>query len=152
MGQHTFPPYTEGASVYHDADQSCGNNAEITLAFNSERYDTDTIHDNTTNNSRLTCKTAGKYLITGGVVWEPEATGIRRLNIKLGGITVIASVLDSPVSVAGWPYSHQITTIYEMAVGNYVELLVYQFNTPAGALDIQYSAGLSPAFMMQRIG
>ena len=44
-------------------------NATYLVAFNSEEYDTNAFHDNSTNNSRLTIPTgyAGKYLLTAYV-------------------------------------------------------------------------------------
>lgn len=53
--------------VYNNANISIPNATYTALQFNSEDFDTDNMHDNTTNNTRLTCKTAGIYLITGSV-------------------------------------------------------------------------------------
>ena len=58
-----------GARAHHSSNQSITNNTFTVLSLNSERWDTDSIHDNSTNNSRLTCNTAGKYIITAGVYW-----------------------------------------------------------------------------------
>ena len=49
-----------GAHAYHNAAQSINTASETTLALNSERWDTDSIHDTAVNNSRLTCVTPGK--------------------------------------------------------------------------------------------
>ncbi|GAI09725.1 unnamed protein product, partial [marine sediment metagenome] len=38
-------PYTEGARVYHSASQTIPDAIGTYLAFDSERYDTDNIHD-----------------------------------------------------------------------------------------------------------
>jgi hypothetical protein len=63
----------EGAHVTHNANQTIatgssggagpGGTNEHTISFNTELFDTDTMHDNTTNNSRLTVNTAGVYLV-----------------------------------------------------------------------------------------
>ena len=56
-----------GARAYHDASQSISNSSATSLALNQERYDTDTIHDLSTNNSRLTAPSDGYYHIEGNV-------------------------------------------------------------------------------------
>src|SRR5262245_40483526 len=71
LGGQTVP----AARAYHSANQSINSGTNTTLNFDSERFDSDTIHDNVTNNSRLTCKTAGKYLICCNVRWASNATG-----------------------------------------------------------------------------
>ncbi|MBA7658568.1 hypothetical protein ES703_66527 [subsurface metagenome] len=38
--------YWHGARVYHDADQAIPHATGTMLSFNSERWDTDAIHDN----------------------------------------------------------------------------------------------------------
>lgn len=49
---------TRGALVHKAADQTTADYTSATaIAFDSESYDTDTIHDNSTNNSRLTVPT-----------------------------------------------------------------------------------------------
>src|SRR5678815_4874680 len=78
------------ARVYHNTTQSIANNTNVALAFNSERFDTDTIHDLSTNNSRLTCRTAGTYLLLGHFGTAANATGRRVIAIRLTGSTYIA--------------------------------------------------------------
>ena len=80
--------YTEGCRVYNNNNQLCGSGAEVTLAFNVEEYDTDNIHDNAINNSRLTCKTPGKYLLFGSAAWESNPNGQRFIVIKINTISI----------------------------------------------------------------
>ena len=78
-----------GARAHHSSNQSITNNTFTVLSLNSERWDTDSIHDNSTNNSRLTCNTAGKYIITAGVYWGQDTSGERVLEIFFNGATVL---------------------------------------------------------------
>lgn len=136
------------ARVTHNANQSTTTGVSFTLAFNTERFDTDTIHDTVTNNSRLTCKTAGKYLVTGNVSFAANATGIRQLQIKLNGATTVGAV--------GWSASSAgttdlvVVTLYDMAVNDYVELIAAQ--NSGGALNVLATGNYSPEFMMHRVG
>ncbi|GAI45580.1 unnamed protein product, partial [marine sediment metagenome] len=42
------------------------------------------------------------------------------------------------------------STIYDLSVGDYVELLAFQ--TSGDVLDVSYAGNYSPEFMMHRIG
>lgn len=87
------------------------------VAFAAEHFDTDTMHDNSTNNSRITIKTAGKYCI-GGVVGVPNnsSAGAR---IRLNGSTILAAQMQGN-SAQGERAS--VSTIYDLAVNDYLEL------------------------------
>lgn len=138
-----------GARVYNNADISINDATGTALTYNSERYDTDTIHSTTVNPSRLTVFTAGKYLIIGNVHWDADGsgTGTRTLSLRLNGATNIGRVRFEPedeehVMVVG--------TIYDLSVTDYVEFVAFQ--SSGGALDVESVANLSPEFMMSRIG
>lgn len=137
------------ARVYHDASQSIADATAAVLAFNTERYDTDTIHDTVTNNSRLTCKTAGKYRITANVQWAANGTGSRGVYIRLNGVTPIAYELIATASTT-LKTIQEVTTVYDLAVNDYVEMVVYQ--NSGGALNAETAANYSPEFMMERVG
>lgn len=140
--------YTEGARVYHNANQNTSNGVLDPLALNSERYDTDNIHDNVTNNSRLTCRTAGKYIIVAGASFAVNVTGLRIFAIRkngtvpLGAIVYNACLTDATITT--------VSTIDSLIVGDYVEFIVKQ--TSGGDLIVTYDPAQSPEFMMQRIG
>jgi hypothetical protein len=141
-------PYDVGARVYHNANQSINDSAVTTLAFNSERYDTDTIHDNVTNNSRLTCKTAGKYLICFTISFAVNATGDRSINVMLNGATNLGSNRCKPTAATSTIIMG--AAVYSLAVNDYVEIAVWQ--NSGGALNVESGSAYSPEFMMQRIG
>jgi hypothetical protein len=135
------------ARVYHNAAQSVTNNALTALAFNSERFDTDAIHDTVTNNSRLTATTAGKYQITGSAQFAGNANGVRIVQIRKGGATVLAS--QTTINIGANAMDLTITTLEDMAAGDYVELVIYQDS--GGALNINSIGNRSPEFMMVRV-
>lgn len=135
--------------VYHSAAQTIAHNTPVALAFNSERLDTDNMHDTVTNNSRITFNAAGLYVITASVQWQAAATGTRYLLIwhNTG-----ANLVLNQISAAGTAESHAMscTTIYKCASGTYVECRVYQFS--GAALNIQASASYSPEFSATWVG
>jgi len=141
--------YIEGARVTHSVSQTIPNATFTTIAFDTERWDTDGIHDNVVNNSRLTCRTAGKYLIVANIRLDDAVNGTRfRVEIYLNGITTIAS---QDFAVGATQLCHLVVaTIYDLAVNDYVETRSYQ--NSGDSQTITKLAAESPEFMMHRIG
>jgi hypothetical protein len=137
------------ARVYNSAAIAVANNTDVYLTFDSERFDTDTIHSTSSNTGRLTCKTAGKYIITSTHHWETNTTERRTLCfIRWNGSTRIAE-MESRVTTGG-NVSQNITTIYDLAVDDYVEIGVSQGS--GVELDVLAASNYSPEFMMSRVG
>jgi hypothetical protein len=137
-----------GARVYNNANLSIANTTDTALTFNSERFDTDSIHSTSSNTSRLTCQTPGVYLIHADVSFAINASGLRFVYLRLNGTTIIAESSMMPISTGA--RSHMVvTTLYELDAGDYVEVLVYQ--TSGGSLTVDYLAAHSPEFGMVRI-
>lgn len=136
-----------GARVYNDADILIPNNVETALTFNQERYDTDTIHDLVINTERLTARTAGKYCISFNGVFAADGVGDRRVAIRLNGAT--------PITAERWEVESaftnffSISTIWAMAIGDFVEATVFQRS--GGNLNILTISSTSPEFMMQML-
>lgn len=141
-------PAVYAVRAYHNRNQTIAHDTVTTLAFNSERYDYGVMHDNATNNSRLTAPSDGIYVITANVVWAAHATGHRTLSIQLNAATTIGStrVLVTSGSV---PARMALTTQWEMNKTDYVEALVYQ--NSGGNLDVVATSAFSPEFMMVRV-
>lgn len=140
--------------VFHNTTQSIPNLTDTALVFNSERFDTvggvaSTQHDTTTNTSRLTCRYAGKYLVTGHLEWSGTGTtGTRRIKVRLNGTTIIA-VGTPGDATADANTGSNVTTIYDLAVNDYVELIVLQ--SSGSALNVVSTGNYSPEFMMVRV-
>jgi hypothetical protein len=133
-----------GARVKRSAVQSIANNTlsgSTAIGWDQEDYDTDTFHDTSTNNSRLTVPTgkAGKYLIEAIVKFANNTSGTQRYaDIWLNATTVIASTngpFNTSVNVA-WG----ICATWNASVGDYFEIRVYQDS--GGALDFQNTSGV----------
>jgi len=129
------------ARVYNSGNIDPAVGSWVTLTFDSERIDTDTVHNPAVNPSRLTVPTggAGLYLIGGNVAFE-VGTGDKGIRILLGGATVIAQSFGNATSDDGDVLS--VTTLYSLAATNYVELQVFV----EADLNILASANYSPEF------
>ena len=131
--------------VFNSSAISVATGALVLLTFNSERFDNDGIHSTTTNTGRLTCVTAGAYLITGAFSFAASAAGSQRSGlVRLNGVTQIGN-LDAQRNGAS-ATSLTISTIYKLAVGDYVELGVFQ--DTGGSLNVNASGNFSPEFAM----
>ena len=131
------------ARVFNSANLSIPNATLTVLTYDSELTDTDGMHDLAVNPGRLTCKVAGKYLIGGNVLFYPNATGPRAIQIRHNGSGVIALVQASLVSGTDTE-GLSLVTIYTLGLNDYVELLAYQVS--GGALNAMYVAAYSPVF------
>jgi hypothetical protein len=115
-----------GASIYNNASQAISNTTWTTLNFNSEVFDTDTFHDTSTNNSRITIPSGknGKYLITAKWHFQGNASGSDRLGAFKKNGTAIGSYrgINGNASSVGWGAS----VILDLVATDYIELEVYQ--------------------------
>lgn len=120
-----WKPTDIGCRVTHSLDQVIGTGAFTKVAFNTESYDTDTMHDNSTNNTRITFTTAGKYAVGAHIMGETIAAGVLwDCWIKLNDTTYIAGVRG----VGGSGARTHIDTIgeYNFAANDYIEVAVFQ--------------------------
>jgi hypothetical protein len=135
------------ARAYHNAHQSIPNNTTTVLAFNSERFDSDTIHDLVTNNSRLTCKTAGIYAVFLHVTFASHAVG--RRNVSINRDTGYSQALSEWDTNANSSTHVSLACICSLAVDDYLTAGVYQ--TSGGALNVQVQDQFSPEFGMVKL-
>jgi len=122
-----------GARAYNSGNLTIPNGVATALTFDSERFDSDTIHSVAVSTGRLTCQTAGVYHIMGQVRWAVDADGYRAAYIRLNGATTIASVIHVSAS-AGVSNDIIVSCHYQLALNDYVELVVY--HTAGGDLAV----------------
>jgi hypothetical protein len=103
---------------------SVANATNTVLDWDSEVFDFGGLHDLSTNPSRITIETAGKYLVGAYLQFVANATGVRVVSILLNGSTISG---DQRVT-AGAGVTTNITPValLDLAVGDYVEVLVFQ--------------------------
>ncbi|MBI3319832.1 MAG: hypothetical protein HYZ89_04520 [Candidatus Omnitrophica bacterium] len=117
-------PTEISARVYNSASQSIANNTATLLTFDSERFDTDTIHDTASNTSRLTASTAGKYLVCAMLTFSTNGTGIRNVQLWKGSGWSIATEARGGLSFDS--SSLTISTLANFGAGEWVEVRVSQ--------------------------
>lgn len=141
------PHNVPACRVFHNANQSATDNTLLTSAFNSERYDTDSMHDTVTNNSRITFNTAGVYSIMfNGRFSAANDYSLAGAFIRLNGATFIAINTGGRALVGTADLLFGVSTMYKFAVGDYVELQVLQKNTTLAARNLEVVTNYSPEF------
>lgn len=119
--------------VYNSAAISTAHATSVPLTFNSERFDTDSMHSTVSNTGRITFTTAGTYYVGGDINWASAAGNLREAVIRLNGTTQIAGQRMAPIG-AGFGHTANLSALYAFSAGDYVELLAYQDS--GGAINV----------------
>jgi hypothetical protein len=125
-----------GCGVKRTAAQSIANTTYTAIAFTAEDWDTDAIHDNSTNNTRLTVPSGkgGKWEISG-VVTYAEQTGYRNVRIYKNGSGLVT--LISMTGVVGDNTGLPVSYVLNLSAGDYIE--VYTYQNSGVSLNVQFA-------------
>jgi hypothetical protein len=117
------------------ATQSIPDATDTEVAFDGETTDVGAMHDNVTNNSRLTVPVGGDgtYILSCGIEFAADATGFRHVRFLKNGATLLA-LNTHPNLGASDVVRPSLTTAADLVAGDFVEVQVYQ--NSGGALDI----------------
>lgn len=122
-----------GARVTISAPVTISNSTFTIVNFDGEDFDTDSYHDNVTNNERLTISENGLYIIAANFEFANNATGDRIATIRLNGTTTLATVRVPPAT--SFNTRLPVSTISQLTAGDYVEFGVDQIS--GGNLDLE---------------
>jgi len=131
------------------------SNTTITAVNNwtAETLDNDSMHSTSTNVSRFTCVTPGRYRITASVGWAVNGSGIRAISIRntlaAGGFrSGGAWALPAQAITTG-----DMTTCWSdvMAAGDFFEVRVYQSSGGNLVLGFLNFDGGAPAVQIEWI-
>jgi hypothetical protein len=111
-----------GARVYNTATQSFSSASAATFVWNAESYDTNSYHDNSTNNTRLTVPTTGYYLISTAINWAANSSGVRILEFKKNGSTGVGYIEQGSDDSCAQAYTVPLFA----TAGDYFEVVGYQ--------------------------
>lgn len=157
---NTITNTTPTCKIYRATATSIANNSWVSVPFDTEAWDTHNMHDNSTNNSRITIPAGqdGTYIISGQIQFALNASGGRGVRFKFNGNSNSTDPKDDgngifDVSQGSYEWRRNITGIRTMVAGDYVELEVYQGS--GGALNAnadttQYQMGT--ALSVVRVG
>ena len=125
-----------GCKAYLGGNQSITNNTATALTYNSESFDTDAFHDNSTNTSRFTIPSGkgGKYRFDAQVQFNQVAgaeAGLRSAAFFKNGAQVTAGVLMNTSTDESTAFN--TSYVVELVATDYVEVFVYQ--TQGGSVN-----------------
>ena len=114
-----------GARVYPSSAQTISTATDTVINFNTELFDTNSFHDNSTNNSRFTIPAGlgGYYKVSGSIRFDQNGTGRRFVVVTANGAG-IAVFEFTPAS--GVYLSLPFEVIVGLIATDYVQVAVYQ--------------------------
>lgn len=130
--------------VTHSTTQSIPTASFTACLFDTEVFDTDSMHSTSSNTSRFTAVTAGLYEVAGMIAWAGSSTGRRGgAFYKNGSIIAGTEVLQYASGTGSIALPMSDTSIY-LGVGDYIEMMAYQDS--GGALNANVGGGAFSAF------
>lgn len=105
----------------------------VLLTADSEFFDNSSIHSTSSQTSRLTMATTGRYLTIATVAFQANATGNRQLDLYVNGVALPGGIL---IDNAGASNSTGLVMARapRLVAGDYIELKATQRS--GGALDV----------------
>ena len=124
-----------GCSLTRTSDPSIADSTWTTITYNSENYDTDAFHDNTTNSSRITIPTGkgGKYQIFCNIIWANSSVGDRQMRLIKNGSELLRTYGPKPNGTT----TYILYTVESLAATDYIEIQITQ--NSGGALTAYFN-------------
>lgn len=113
-----------GCKIYRSSTQTLTTNTHTVITFDSEDFDTDTMHSTVTNTSRITVPSTGYYAAVGVVPFAKNGTGGRAAYIYLNGSFAGSGVNQAPNSSTSAQLV--VSGLFYATSGQYFELDAYQ--------------------------
>lgn len=148
----TYAPRFMGAKGVRSTAQTIPDNTDTAVAFNgTDEYDSDSIHDPASNNTRFTVPTggAGKWRGVFHANYAFHASGVRNIFFRKNGTTRLAEESRPPMAS---PFLTPVNLSDEwlLADGDYIEVVTYQ--NRGGTLDLSVSNGNNTTMSFTRVG
>jgi hypothetical protein len=121
-------------SVYNSTSVSVADATGVELSADTEAFDNDSLHSTSSNQTRITFQTAGRYTMKATVDFAPDVDGSRRLDFIYNGSTVVKCMNIASGSAIS---NATITGVRDFVVvaGDYAEVRVT--HTAGAALNVQ---------------
>jgi len=129
-----YSQYGQGASVYKNT--VLFNNTSVYLNFDTVKFDNDGIFE-LANSDRLTCKTAGIYLINAYGEFASVVGGLRQMFVTKNETDTQIGKLNAPIVVGQNTYGF-ISIIVPLEIDDYIRGMMFQDSGEAinGALTL----------------
>lgn len=133
-GAAPSPSFVGCSLTNSSANQSIANSTWTAITFNSEFFDSDGFHDNSTNTARITIPSGkgGKYLITAALWFADNSSGFRMMQIYKNGSQYF--LISNENGFSG-DCGTNASLLINLVAGDYIELWTLQ--TSGGNLNVQ---------------
>jgi hypothetical protein len=143
-----------GARVHPSAVQSVNSGvATVVNSWDTEDFDSDTLHNQSALFSRLTIVTAGKYLISGGAQWGTAApAGQKRVDLIRNRATVDTTICrNHERNLAAENAAVFVESIDDALAGDYYRIEAFQDTTVAMNFGIVTTSPIQNFILAHRI-
>ena len=140
---------TASVRVYKSGAQTITTNTTTTVTWDSETFDSDGMHDTSTNNSRLTAIVAGKYIVGSTLVYSEVSDHMIAILLTKNGSYIAGHEQNTPVGGSNFHNGISVTTLIDLAADDYVS--VRTEHKRGSNLDI-IVANPGNSFWMSRVG
>ena len=135
-----------GCSVSNSANLTIANNTFVALTWNTQQYNTNSIHSTSTNTSRFTIPSGkdGKYLFTSVISWpglDTPAGYVGSYYYKNGTLVSNLTIRSYGITPA---FSNAI--VLNLAVADYIEFYVKQ-TSGIGDLTVLAGSGVQVSYL-----
>lgn len=133
------------ARVFSDVSQPLPNGTAVTLNFDTESFDTASVHSTTVDPSRMTAPIAGIYRVSASVGFTIAAGRARVDLVKNGTVTLFNT--QNPTT--GDNTFLNATDLVQLAAGEFVEVRAQQNSGAASSAFSCSPDGACPSFSME---
>ena len=109
-------------SVYNSTVFVLSNTTYTTLTFDSEFWDSDSMHSTSTNTSRITVPKTGYYKIELQGIWQSNATGNRGARFLNNGSSIYTQFVKGQSGDLNYYYTYTA----KLTANDYLEVQMYQ--------------------------
>lgn len=107
-------------------NQSLSAGATVTVTWDAEEYDTDGFHDNSTNNSRLTAPSTGRYRVTANLTGSSVSGQMVLTMLKNGSSARGLAARDC--DTLNEENLNAASSVLELTAGDYIEVQAFSTN------------------------
>lgn len=134
-----FPPQDMSVRCTMSGNQTIAHDTNTSLLWDTETWDTDSMHSVASNTERLVAPVTGKYIVVLGISWGPAVgAGYKTIQIRNSAAAAIAASHVAE-TIAG-DRVHSCTALVTLAAADYVYGFGYQ--TSGGNLDVTAGTGI----------
>jgi len=139
-----------GCSLRSSVDLTTTDATTLTVNFNTETFDVDGYHDNSSNTSRITIPSGktGYFLISYNLRFNNNATGYRSVNLLRNGSNI--KTISTQAITSGSATNLGSTQIVYATTGDYFQLQAFQ--NSGGNLDLSGGTNDNQNFAITYLG